>query len=106
GAGRDHDHVSGLYVVRNAVLDVRSVVARSVVLDDGPLRGGTPLSVGDVGAENERGRSVKDAIDLADLIMLRDRVGARLVQLLSILNADADPGLADVDRSHLLIDQI
>src|SRR5205823_801310 len=41
GARRNHDHVASLDVVRHAVLDVRSVVPGSVVLDDGSLRGRT-----------------------------------------------------------------
>ena len=74
--------------------------------DDGPLRRRTTLSVDDVGTEHQRRRAVDDVIDLADLIVLGDRVRRRLVQLAAIHHADADVGLADFDVSHLLIDQL
>ena len=82
---RNDHHVSGLELNRQAVPDLRPVVARPVELDNSPLRRGTPLPVGNVRAQDERGRSGDDVVDLADLIVFGDRVRGGLVQLLSDL---------------------
>src|SRR6185369_3476590 len=90
----------------HGVVNAFAVVARSVVLDDGTLRRGAALAVDDIGPEDERRRALDNPIDLADLVVLGDRGGTWLVQLRAVFDADADPGLADVDRAHLLIDQL
>src|SRR5438552_14908147 len=56
-ARRNDDDVSRLDLVRDAVADVRTVVPRSVELDDGAQRRRTPLAVDDVRSEDERRRA-------------------------------------------------
>jgi hypothetical protein len=70
GACRNHDNVPGFQVVRDAVPDLGSVVARSVELTNSLLRGRPALTVRDIGTQHERRRSLDDVVDLAHLIVL------------------------------------
>ena len=45
-------------------------------------------------------------IDLADLVVLGDRVRRRLVQFAAMDHADADARLADIDVADLLVQQL
>ena len=45
-------------------------------------------------------------VDLAHVVMLCDRAGGRLVELVAMDHADADVGLADVDVAHLLVEEL
>src|SRR5262249_53973907 len=105
-AGRNDHDVTRLQLIRDAIPNFRTVVAGSIELDDGPLRGWTPLPVGDIRTENESGRSFNDVVNLADLVMFGDRVRSGLVQLSTVDHANADVSLSQFDVSHLLIDQL
>ena len=45
-------------------------------------------------------------IDLADMVVLGDRIRRRFFQPAAMDHADADMGLADVDVAHLLVQQL
>jgi len=105
GTGGNHHDVSGLQLIRLPVLDFGSVVPRTVELHHGRLRRRTPLPVRDVGTKDQRRLTGNDVVDLADLIMLGNRIRSRLVELATIYNADADMRFPDVDIAHLLVDQ-
>src|SRR5207237_4589931 len=68
-------------------------------------RGGTSLPVGDVGTENEYGRTGDDVVNLADQIMLRDGVRCRFVQFSPVDYTNTNVSLSDVDIPYLLVNQ-
>ena len=61
--------------MRDAVSDFRSVFPGALNSERSPARR-TPLPVLDVPDPARRGRAIDDVIDLADLVVLGDRIGA------------------------------
>ena len=106
GAGRNDDRVAGFQLVRDAVPDRRGVAAGAVQQPHVLVGRRPPLRVDQIRAGHERRRSGNDVIDLAHVIVLGHRVRLRLVELGAMHHADRDAALADIHRSHLLIDLV
>src|SRR5262245_4722779 len=104
-ACRNHHDIAGLELIRHTVPNVRSIVPRTIELDDGSLCSGTTLPVCDIRPKHKRRRSIDDVIDLAYLIMLGNRVRIRLVELATMDHPDSDVRLSNLDIAHLLIGQ-
>src|SRR5439155_10394140 len=83
-----------------------SVVPRPVEFDNGPQGRGTPLPVGDIRPQDERGRTRDDVVDLTDQVVFGNRVRRGLVQLSAIDHADADVSFPELNIPYLLIDQL
>src|SRR5690349_3161908 len=93
---RNHDDVARLQLMRDAVSDGRRIGPGTVEEPHGLEVGRTTLRADELGAGDQRRRSVDDVIDLADEVVLGDRVWRRRRELAAMDDADADVALADL----------